>query len=72
MAGSRQFVYRYEGDPKSEETEQDLLGLIPVPEKDDVIERNGKKWKVVAVNTEQLLSNPPAIPVHRIFLTKSD
>jgi hypothetical protein len=50
----------------------DLDGEIQVPKKDDVIERNGKKWKVVQVNTEQLLTNPPAFPVYRVFLTKAD
>ena len=72
MARGKQFVYRYDGDAKSEEVEQDLLDEIPVPEKDQTISRKGKNWKVVAVMTEQLLSNPPAIPVHRVFLTKAD
>ena len=72
MTKGRQFVYRYEGDPKSEEEVADLDGEIQIPKKDDVIERSGKNWKVVHVNTEQLLSNPPAIPVYRVFLTKAN
>lgn len=70
MTESKQLVYRYEGDPKSEETEEDLEGDAAVPSKDAVIARKGKRWRVVAVNKEQLLARPPAIPVYRIFLTE--
>ena len=72
MRNARQFVFRYEGDAKTEEVVQDFDGEIPLPERDAVITRNGKQWKVAAVMTEQLLGNPPALPVHRIFLTKAN
>lgn len=41
MTESKQLVYRYEGDPKSEETEEDLEGDAAVPSKDAVIARKG-------------------------------
>lgn len=69
---SRQFVYRYDGDPKTDEVVPDLEGQVPVPQKGNVIKRKGKTWKVVDVHTEQLLTNPPAIPVYRVFLMKQE
>jgi hypothetical protein len=65
---AKQFVYRYNGDLKSEEIEQDLDGEIAVPQKDQIIQRNGKSWKVVFVNTEFSLSQSGPIPVVRVFL----
>jgi hypothetical protein len=72
MKNARQFVYRYDGDAKSDEVVEDFDGEITVPEKDQVIPRNGRNWRVVAVVTQQTLSNPPAIPVCRVFLAKVD
>ena len=67
-AKGRQFVYRYDGDPKSEEVEEDMFDEIPVPQQNAVIERKGKRWKVVAVNTEVTVSLPRAVPIYRVFL----
>jgi hypothetical protein len=72
MAKPRQFIYRYDGDAKSDEVVPDLEGEIPVPEKNHVMKRKGKKWTVVHVITEQLLTSPPAIPVYRVFLKSQD
>lgn len=66
---ARQFVYRYEGDPKTDEVEQDLDGDTPVPQKGAVITRRGTTWTVFEVLT---FSSPPAIPVYRVFLTKGN
>jgi len=63
----KQFVYRYEGDPKTDEVVQDLEGDTPVPQKGAVIPRKGTTWTVVEVLTSH---NPPAIPVYRVFLAK--
>lgn len=71
MAG-RQFVYRYDGDPQSEEAEDDFFGEIEIPKENTVIERNGKRWKVAAIQISQSVSHPPALPIYRIFLTKVD
>jgi hypothetical protein len=72
MKNARQFVYRYAGDAKTDEVIQDLDGQIPVPGNWDFIMRRGKKWKAIKVISEQLQSNPPAIPVHRVFLTNAN
>ncbi len=69
MAG-RQFVYRYDGDAGSDEVEVDLQDEIPIPERNQVLQRKGKSWKVALVQTERSVSHPPALPVYRVFLTK--
>jgi hypothetical protein len=63
---AKQIVYRYNGDPKSEEVDQDLYGGAAVPERDAVVERKGKSWRVVKVDIETSGKN---IPVYRIYLT---
>ena len=75
MPKANQFVYRYNGDPSSEETESDLLGVVPVPVKGDVLNRRGKTWTVVKVDTTQTisssdpLSHSVSVPVHHVFLS---
>lgn len=65
----RQIVYRYNGDEANDEEVMDLDGDIPIPEKDDIILRNGKRWKVVMILTKTSVTHPPAIPVIYIALT---
>jgi hypothetical protein len=43
--GAKQLVYRYNGIAQSDEVEVDLNGEKPIPQKDQVIVRNGKQWK---------------------------
>lgn len=66
---AKQIVFRYNGEPASDEVEVDLGGDIRIPQKGDVIERKGKRWKVVQVNTETSLNAKGPIPVVRVFLT---
>jgi len=70
MPGSdaKQLVYRYDGDENGEEIVQDLNGAITTPQKDQVILRNGKLWRVVFVTTEFSISRTGPIPVVRVFL----
>ncbi len=63
----KQIIYRYNGDAKTEEVEDDFHG--DTWHKDgDRITRNGKKWKVVAINDETTAAGPMMVPVHRVFL----
>lgn len=41
---------------------------IPIPNKGDVIQRNGTSWKVIQVNVTQGVSAPKPVDVYRIFL----
>jgi hypothetical protein len=66
---SKQIVYRFNGHPESDEVEHDLDGEVLVPERDQMVVRNGKNWKVVQVNKETTVAGPRAIPIVLIFLT---
>ena len=66
---AKQFVFRYNGVENSEEVEEDLDGEMPVPQKDQLVERGGKSWRVLAVNVEHSLSRSGPIPVVRVFLS---
>ncbi len=66
---SRQIVFRYNGDPHSEETEQDLDGDFPLPNAGDLMERNGKKWKVIKV--DETRGSKTEWPVYRIYLQET-
>ena len=67
MKSAKQIVYRYNGDPSSEEVVVDSLGEMAVPSQGGVIERKGKRWKVLAVNVETGAKGQ--LPVHRVFLS---
>jgi hypothetical protein len=64
---ARQFVFRYNGDPTSDEVVPDLEAEVPIPEAGNTVERNGKNWRVVHIIKD--LSAAGAIPVVRVFLS---
>jgi hypothetical protein len=61
----KQIVYRYNGDPITDEIVQDLEGEITVPEKGGLIKRTQKRWKVVNV----FKTVGKGIPIYTVFLT---
>ncbi len=66
---AKQIVFRYNGDPASDEVEVDLNGEASIPEKGWVIKRKDKSWSVVQVNVETSLSAEGPTPVVLVFLT---
>lgn len=64
-----QYVFRYNGDEKSDEVVPDLHGEMEMPAKGQILVRRGKQWKVVMVSTTRELSPRPPVPVHRVMLT---
>jgi hypothetical protein len=68
MRRAKQIVYRYNGDPTTEESDLDMDGEKPVPEQGSVIERRGERWKVVQVKMEISAEEPFAVPIYRVFL----
>jgi hypothetical protein len=66
---AKQIVFRYNGDPTTEEIDLDMDGDKSVPEQGSVVERKGERWKVVQVNVETSISEPFAARIHRVFLT---
>ena len=69
MRAGKQIVFRYNGDPTTEEMDLDMDGDKSVPEQGCFIERKGERWKVVQVNVETSISEPFAARIHRVFLT---
>ena len=68
-APGKQIIYRYNGNPASEEIEVDWHGEVGLPAQGSIIERKRSSWKVLAVLTETSVTNPNEFPIHRIFLT---
>lgn len=69
MSEACQYVFRYNGDEKTDEVEVDLRGDMEMPARGQIITRKGKQWKVVMVSTTRELSPRPPVPVHRVMLT---
>jgi hypothetical protein len=63
----KQFVYRYNGDVDSEETEVDSGGELPIPGSGEFVIRKGKQWRIVHKIIEP--AEADALPTVRIFLT---
>jgi len=66
MGTAKQMVFRYNGDPATEEHVADLRGEETIPTQGAIVERNRKHWKVVAVHKEETVTTPKAIPVYHI------
>lgn len=69
MGTAKQIVFRYNGDPATEEPVTDLEGEETIPPQGAMVERKGKRWKVVAVQKEETLTTPRAIPIYRVYLS---
>jgi hypothetical protein len=69
MRSAKQFVFRYNGDPTTEESDLDMDGDKSVPEPGSIIDRRGERWKVVQVNMERSAEEPFAVPIYRALLT---
>jgi hypothetical protein len=65
---AKQIVYRYNDNPVSDEGFVDWSGDKPLPTVNEVIERHGKQWKVVAIDNESSVADTHTITIHRIFL----
>jgi hypothetical protein len=62
-------VFRYNGDPTTEESDLDMDGDKPVPKQASLIDRRGERWKVVQVSVERSAEEPFAVPIYRVSLT---
>jgi hypothetical protein len=69
MRAAKQIVFRYNGDPTTEESDLDMDGDKPVPEQSTLVYRRGERWKVVQVSMETSAEEPFAVPIYRVFLT---
>jgi hypothetical protein len=69
MRVAKQIVFRYNGDPATEEIDLDMDGDKTVPKQGSLVERKGGLWKVTHVNVERNVAEPFEVPIHRVFLT---
>lgn len=70
QARGKQIIYRYNGDPKDDETVSDSVGKIPLSRVGEMLRRNGKQWRVAVVRDDfNMTSSKTAVPIHRVFLT---
>ena len=69
MRTAKQIVFRYNGDPSTEEIDLDMDGDKSVPQQGSFVERKGERWRVVQANVETNVSEPFEVPIHRVFLT---
>jgi len=66
----KQIIYRYNGDPRHDETVSDMLGSLPFRRVGEIVKKNGKDWRVYVVRDDfNMASSRTAIPIHRVFLT---
>jgi hypothetical protein len=69
MRTAKQIIFRYNGDPVTEEIDLDMDGDKTVPKQGSFVDRKGKRWKVVQVNVERSATEPFVVPTFRVFLT---
>jgi hypothetical protein len=69
MRSAKQIVFRYNGDPTTEESDLDMDGDKSVPEQGSFIDRRGERWKVAQVSMETSAEEPFAVPIYKVSLT---
>ncbi len=69
MRVAKQIVFRYNGDPASEEIDLDMDGDKSVAAPGSFVVRKGERWKVAQVDAERNTAGPFEVPTYRIFLT---
>jgi hypothetical protein len=62
----RLFVYRYNGNERSEDIEEDTAGTIAIPSVGSLITRHGRDWRVVHIVAPAGMSG--STPLVRVFL----
>lgn len=66
---AKQIIYRYNGDPMSDEGFVDWTGELSPHAVGQVIIRKGKLWKVEAIDNDCAVAGTGSIRIHRVFLT---
>jgi hypothetical protein len=69
MRIAKQMVFRYNGDPPTEESDLDMDGDKSVPEPGSFIDGRDERWKVAQVSMETSAEEPFAVPIYRVSLT---
>jgi hypothetical protein len=70
MSHGSQTIYRYNGDPKSDEVESDRTGAVPLCGVGEMLKRNGKQWRVAIIRNDlNMVASARSVLIHRVFLT---
>jgi hypothetical protein len=70
LCSGKQIIYRFNGDPKYDQTVFDRAGSLPFRRVGDIVTRKGKTWRVANVRDEfNMVASRIAVPVHYVFLT---
>jgi hypothetical protein len=63
----KQLLYIYDGDQtKLDDVELDIDGELRVPEKQNIIERKGRKWEVIQIT--KTTATDGRLPVYQVYL----
>ena len=65
----KKVVYRYNGDPRQDESVLDWEGSLPMPLVGQILKMHGKEWKVAIIDEDLVMARQKAIPIYRVFLT---
>jgi hypothetical protein len=66
MGEKKQIEYYYDRKINDEDTQVDTDGDKLVPERGQIIQKHGGRWKV-----ELLITEYGALPVHKVYLVKA-
>ena len=70
MGRGKQMIYRYNGDPSSDEFVSDTTGRMPLSWIGEMLHRKGKDWRVAFIHYDlDMVGSARAVAIHRIFLT---
>ena len=70
LTNGKQIVYRFNGDPKYDETVSDSAGSLPFRMVGEIVTKKGKKCRVAIVRDDlNIDASRTAVPIHRVFLT---
>ncbi len=70
LSHGKQIIYRFNGDPKYDETISDTEGVLPLRTVGEIVRSSGKDWRVTIVRDDfNMLASRTAVQIHHVFLT---
>jgi hypothetical protein len=70
MGAKKQIVFYYDGEIRDEDTIVDPDGGTSVPEKDQIIKKHGRSWRVTFV-MRQSGAGSDEYSVHKVYLARA-
>jgi hypothetical protein len=69
MNEKKQIAYYYDTRFNAEDMEIDTEGDMVVPDRGQILQKHGERWKVAAVMIEH--KNDGSLSIHRVYLVKA-